>query len=169
MYAVKFVDKFDKSIIKNKLSFLKEICIISVISESAQIPSEFDNMVWTKLFIYNIIIWLITSSKLLIRAEGKLNITRMDFNETQILKILPGIKFSLTNDKIIFHVKIQDLLQGICDTLFFLASEKYIECIFFSFRNGSAESKKTRKSLEENRIHDDDGAVCHAGFSFVTF
>ncbi|KAL6443746.1 hypothetical protein ACFW04_001674 [Cataglyphis niger] len=68
-------------------------------------------MVWTKLFIYNIIIWLITSSKLLIRAEEKLNSTRMDFNETQTLKILPGIKFSLTNDKIIFHVKIQDLLQ----------------------------------------------------------
>ncbi|KAM0729557.1 hypothetical protein ACS0PU_003434 [Formica fusca] len=67
-------------------------------------------MVWTKLFIYNIIIWLVTSSKLLIQAEEKLNNTRMGFNETQSLKILPGIKFWLTNNKIIVHVKIQDLL-----------------------------------------------------------
>ncbi|XP_025271296.1 uncharacterized protein LOC112639956 [Camponotus floridanus] len=69
-------------------------------------------MVGTKLFIYNIIIWLVTSPKLLIQAEEKLNNTQIGFNKTQSLKILPGIKFLLTDDKIIIHVKIQDLLQG---------------------------------------------------------
>lgn len=76
-------------------------------------------MVGTKLFIYSIIIWLVTSPKLLIQAEEKLNNTQISFNKTQSLKILPGIKFLLTDDKIIIHVKIQDLLQGICDALFF--------------------------------------------------
>lgn len=75
-------------------------------------------MVGTKLFIYNIIIWLVTSPKLLIQAEEKLNNTQIDFNKTQSLKILPGIKFLLMDDKIIIHVKIQDLLQGIYSILF---------------------------------------------------
>lgn len=76
-------------------------------------------MVGAKLFTYNIIIWLVTSSKLLIHAEEKLNNTQMSFNETQSLKILPGIKFLWMDDKIIVHVKIQDLLQGIYSALFF--------------------------------------------------
>ncbi|XP_050466627.1 uncharacterized protein LOC126859389 [Cataglyphis hispanica] len=104
-------DNRESDVSENRASYLRLTRQYISIQKSAQIPSEFDNMVWTKLFIYNIIIWLITSSKLLIRAEEKLNSTRMDFNETQTLKILPGIKFSLTNNKIMFHVKIQDLLQ----------------------------------------------------------
>lgn len=88
-------------------------------------------MVGTKLFIYNIIIWLLTSPKLLIQAEEKLNNTQIGFNKTQSLKILPGIKFLLTDNKIIIHVKIQDLLQGICDALFFFCILKIpnLECI----------------------------------------
>ncbi|RLU27602.1 hypothetical protein DMN91_001406 [Ooceraea biroi] len=67
-------------------------------------------MIGTKLFVYNIIIWLI-SSKLLIRVEGKLNNSQTGFNETISLKILPGIKFSLTDGEIIANVRMFDLLQ----------------------------------------------------------
>ncbi|XP_072748957.1 uncharacterized protein [Anoplolepis gracilipes] len=68
-------------------------------------------MVGTKLFICNIMIWLVTSSKLLIHAQEKLNNIQIGFNETQSLKILPGLKCLLTDDEIVVHVKIQDLIQ----------------------------------------------------------
>lgn len=100
-------------------------------------------MVGTKLFIYNIIIWLLTSPKLLIQAEEKLNNTQIGFNKTQSLKILPGIKFLLTDDKIIIHVKIQDLLQGICDAPFFFYILK-IPRVYFSLLGTEIQSSRSK-------------------------
>lgn len=85
-------------------------------------------MIGTKLFVYNIIIWLITSSKLLTRAEETLNNSQTGFNETQILKIFPGIKFSLTDSEIIVNVRMYDLVQGICSVLDLI----YLEVLFLS-------------------------------------
>jgi len=65
----------------------------------------------TKLFVCNITIWLVTSSKLLIRAEEVLNSSQISLNETKSLKIFPGIKFFLADDEINIHVRVQDLLQ----------------------------------------------------------
>lgn len=100
-------------------------------------------MVWTKLLIYNIIIWLVTSSKLLIQAEEKLNNTQMDFNETQSLKILPGIKFWLTNNKIIVHVKIQDLLPGICSNF---SRVRKVPRTHFSLLETEVQSRKKQEN-----------------------
>ncbi|KAH0946749.1 hypothetical protein HN011_006476 [Eciton burchellii] len=65
-------------------------------------------MIGLKLFY---VLCLVTSSKLLIRAEEKSNNSRISFNETQSLKIFPGVKFSLTDGEIIVNVRIYDLLQ----------------------------------------------------------
>lgn len=75
----------------------------------------------TKLFVCNIIIWLVTSSKLLIRAEERLNDSRSSLNKIQSLNIFPGIQFFLTDSEINIHVRVQDLLQGIDNALFTLA------------------------------------------------
>jgi len=77
------------------------------------------DMIGLKLFY---VLCLVTSSKLLIRAEEKSNNSRIGFNETQSLKIFPGVKFSLTDGEIIVNVRIYDLLQGIYIALFTLAS-----------------------------------------------
>lgn len=102
-------------------------------------------MIGKKLFIYYIIIWLVTSPKLLIQAEEKLNNTQIGFNEMQSLKILPGIKFLLTDDQIIIHVKIQDLLQGICDALFFFYIWK-VSRAHFSLLGTEVQSPRGRKN-----------------------
>ncbi|XP_029176271.1 uncharacterized protein LOC114944507 [Nylanderia fulva] len=68
-------------------------------------------MVWAKLYIYNIVIWLIISPILSIQAEKRLNNTQISFNESQTLNILPGIKCLWTDSELIVDVKIQDLLQ----------------------------------------------------------
>jgi len=74
----------------------------------------------TKFFVCNII-WLITSSKLLTRAEKELNNFQISLNQSQSLKIFPGIKFFFADNEINIHVKIHDLLQGIDSTLFIFA------------------------------------------------
>ncbi|KAG5329799.1 MBN protein, partial [Acromyrmex charruanus] len=63
----------------------------------------------TKFFVC--IIWLVTLSKLLIRAEETLNNCQISFNKTQNLKIFPGIKFFLKDSEISIHVRIHDLLR----------------------------------------------------------
>ncbi|XP_025992125.1 uncharacterized protein LOC105194226 [Solenopsis invicta] len=64
----------------------------------------------SKFFVCNIIVWLVTSSKLLsIRAEERSNNSQISFSKSQSLKIFPGIKFFL--DEINIHVRVQDLLQ----------------------------------------------------------
>lgn len=75
----------------------------------------------TKFVVCNIILWLITSSKLLTRAEERLNNSQISLYKTRSLKIFPGIKFFLTDSKISIHVRVHDLLQGIDSTLFTLA------------------------------------------------
>jgi len=77
------------------------------------------DMIGSKLFY---VLCLVTSSKLLTRAEEESSNSRIVFNETQSLKIFPGVKFSLRNDEIIVNVRVYDLLQGIYITLFVLAS-----------------------------------------------
>ncbi|KYM98664.1 hypothetical protein ALC62_10632 [Cyphomyrmex costatus] len=65
----------------------------------------------TKFFVC--IIWLVTLSKLLTRAEERLNNSQIthSFNETQSLKIFPGIKFFLTDSEINIDVRVHDLLR----------------------------------------------------------
>ncbi|XP_011869990.1 PREDICTED: uncharacterized protein LOC105563211 [Vollenhovia emeryi] len=65
----------------------------------------------TKVLVCNIIIWLVTSSKLLTRAEERLNNSQISLNKTQSLKILPGIKFFVADNEINIHVRVHDLLQ----------------------------------------------------------
>lgn len=74
-------------------------------------------MLGTKLIVYNFVVWLATSSKLLIRAERGSNGTQIGLNETKGLRIFPGIRFSRANDEIVVQVKMNDLLQGIYDSL----------------------------------------------------
>ncbi|XP_012230869.1 uncharacterized protein [Linepithema humile] len=69
-------------------------------------------MIGTKLIIC-IVIWLVTLSKLLTRAEEKLNNSQISLNETQGLNIFPGIKFFLTDGEITVHMRIYDLLQEV--------------------------------------------------------
>ncbi|XP_011701987.1 PREDICTED: uncharacterized protein LOC105458404 [Wasmannia auropunctata] len=65
----------------------------------------------TKIFICHIIIWLVTTSKVLTRVEERLNNAQISLNKTQSLKILPGVKFSLEDSEINIHVRVHDLLQ----------------------------------------------------------
>lgn len=80
------------------------------------------NMIGTKVFIYNSIIWLTTSSRLLTGAEENLSNSQTGFNETQSLKISPGIMFSSTDGEIVINVRMYDLLQGIYNVPFALTS-----------------------------------------------
>jgi len=75
------------------------------------------DMIGPRLFY---VICLVTSSKLLTRAEEESNNSRIGFNETQSLKVFPGVKFSLTDGEIIVNVRVYDLLQGIYVALFAL-------------------------------------------------
>lgn len=123
----------------------------------------------TKLFVCNIIIWLVTSSKLLTRAEERLNNSQISRSKTQSLKIFPGIKFFLADSGINIHVRVHDLLQGIDSTLFTLALYLWRRLRFLFSRDGSASSKKQRKeeSFTKTRIHVDDDTIYYAGFLFT--
>lgn len=70
-------------------------------------------MLGSKLFVCNLLVWLATSSKLLIRAEGRWSNAQIGLNETKDLNIIPGIECFLANDVIVVNVKMRDLLRGI--------------------------------------------------------
>ncbi|XP_011643640.1 uncharacterized protein LOC105431257 [Pogonomyrmex barbatus] len=64
----------------------------------------------TKLFVCNIIIWLVTSSKLLTQAEERLN-SQISLCNGRSIKVFPGIKFFLEGGKINIHMRVHELLQ----------------------------------------------------------
>ncbi|EFN77547.1 uncharacterized protein LOC105189589 [Harpegnathos saltator] len=68
-------------------------------------------MVGTKLFVCNIIVWLVAASKMFARAEERQNGSLTRLNETQGLNVFPGIKFSSTDGEVIVRVRMRDLLQ----------------------------------------------------------
>lgn len=125
----------------------------------------------TKLFVCNIIIWLVTSSKLLIRAEERLNNSRSSLNKIQNLNIFPEIQFFLRDGEINIHVRVHDLLQGIDNTLFTLALYLWRRLRFLFFRDENASQSERQEGEEEsftkNRTPDDDGTICYAGFLFT--
>ncbi|XP_012522302.1 uncharacterized protein LOC105828493 [Monomorium pharaonis] len=65
----------------------------------------------SKFLLCNIIVWLVTSTKLLTQAEERLNNSKISLSKTQRLKIFPVIKFSVNNRAISSQMRIQDLLQ----------------------------------------------------------
>lgn len=124
----------------------------------------------TKFFVC--IIWLIPLSKLLTRAEERLNNCQISFNKTQSLKIFPGIKFFLTDSEINIHVRIHDLLLGIDSTVFTFAFYAWRRLRSLFFRDRNANCKKQREeeeSFTETWIYDDAGAIYYAGFLFINF
>lgn len=69
-------------------------------------------MIGAKLVVCSFVIICLISSKLLIRAEEKVNNnTQVGLNKTRVLNIFPGVWFSVTDNKVVVHMTICDLIK----------------------------------------------------------